>query len=146
MDAQKLVRDTFTAMEAGDMAKAGGYLTDDFMFSGPVPQPIGKADFLGLQGALVKAIPDWKFNSSNFKVQGDTLKGTVQITGTHTETLAPIMPGMPPVPATGKRVTLPQEPFTVTIRGDKLASFEAAQVAGGGVPGLLAQIGVALPH
>ena len=146
MDAEKLVRDTLAAMEAGDVAKAGGNMTDDFVFSGPVPQPIGKAEFLGLQGGLVKAIPDWKFNASNFKVQGNTVSGTVQITGTHTATLDTHIPGMPPVPATGKRIALPQEPFTITLRGDKVASFEAAQVAGGGVPGLLAQIGVALPH
>lgn len=146
MDAEKLVRDTLSAMEAGDTAKAGSSMTDDFVFSGPVPQPIGKAEFLGLQAGLVRAIPDWKFNASNFKVQGNTVSGTVQITGTHTATLETHIPGIPPVPATGKRIALPQEPFTFTLRNDKIASFEAARVPGGGVPGLLAQIGVSMPH
>ena|SRR5689334_25301691 len=146
MDAEKLVRDTLAAMEAGDAAKAGSNMTDDFVFSGPVPQPIGKAEFLGLQGGLVKAIPDWKFNASNFKVQGNTVSGTVQITGTHTATLDTHIPGMPPIPATGKRIALPQEPFTFTLRNDKIALFEAAHVEGGGVMGLLAQIGAAPPH
>ena len=99
-----------------------------------------------LQGTLVKAIPNWKFNASNLKTQGNSLTGTVQVTGTHSATLTPIMPGMPAVPATGKKVSLPSEPFTITIRNDKIASFDVAQVAGGGVPGIMAQIGVALPH
>jgi predicted ester cyclase len=146
MDAEKLFRDVLAAIESGDMAKAGNYLTGDFTFSGPVPQPIGKAEYLGLQGALIKAIPNWKFNAKNIKVQGNTVTATLQITGTHTQTLAAIMPGMSPVPATGKKITLPQEPLTVTMRGDKMASLEAGHVPGGGVPGLLAQIGVQLPH
>ena len=146
MDAEKLVRETLAAMEAGNTAKGGDNMTDDFKFSGPMPQPIGKADFLALQGALIKALPDWKFNAKSFKVEGNKVTFTVKITGTHTATLNPIMPGMSPVPATGKKVALPEEPATMTIRGDKLASFEAAQVPGGGVPGLLAQIGVQMPH
>src|SRR5258708_18531729 len=48
-----------------------------FKFSGPVPQPVGRADFLALQGALIKALPDWKFNAKSFKVQGDKVMFTV---------------------------------------------------------------------
>jgi predicted ester cyclase len=146
MDAVALVQAAFAATEAGDMAKAGSYMTDDFAFSGPMPQPLGKAEFLALQGALVAALPDWKFNAKDFKVQGNKVTATVQITGTHTATLSPIMPGMPPIPATGKKVALPPEPFSVTLRGDKLAAFEVAQTPAGGVPGLLAQIGAPMPH
>ena len=146
MDSVALVKAAFAATEAGDMAKAGSYMTDDFMFSGPVPQPIGKTDFLGMQGALHAALLDWKFNAKNFKAQGDKVTFAVQITATHTKTLNPVMPGMPAVPATGKKVALPEEHIVVTLRGDKIASLEVDQVPGGGVPGVLAQIGVKMPH
>src|SRR5215468_4152334 len=136
MDAIALVQAAMAAIEAGDMAKAASYMTDDFVFSGPVPEPIGKDQFLGLQGGLVAAFPDWKFNATDLKAQGDKVTSTVHITGTHTATLDTHIPGMPPVPATGKKVALPPEPFAATIRGGKLAAFEAAQVPGGGVPGL----------
>ncbi len=146
MDTQSVVQAVFAAIEAGDMARVESYMTDDFAFSGPVPQPIGKTEFLALQGALVAAMPDWKFNAKNFKVQGSKVTGTVQITATHTATLSPIMPGMSPVPATGKKVALPEEPVNITVRNDKVASLEAAQVPGGGVPSILAQIGIQMPH
>ena len=146
MDAQTTVRDTLTAIEAGDMAKAASHMTDDFTFSGPVPQPIGKAEFLALQGALITAMPNWKFNAKNYKTQGNKVQLTVQITATHSATLTPLMPGMPTVPASGRKAALPLEPMTITLRDDKLASLEAEQVPGGGLPGLLAQIGVQLPH
>jgi predicted ester cyclase len=146
MDNEKLVRDTFAAFEAGDTAKAGSYLADDFTFSGPVPQPIHKAEFLKLQGALVKAIPNWKFNPSNMKTQGNKVMTAVQITGTHTGSLTPVMPGMSAAPATGKKVSLPQEQVTFTVKNDKLASFEVTPIEGGGLPGILTQIGVPVPH
>jgi hypothetical protein len=72
--------------------------------------------------------------------------GTSQITGTHTTTLPPILPGMPAIPPTGHKVMLPVEPIKATIRGDKIAHFEVAATPGGGVPGLLAQIGVQMPQ
>ena len=146
MNAEQVVRNFFAAVEAGDTVQANNFLTDDFTFSGPVPQPIGKAEFLALSSALRDAIPDWKFNAQNFKVQGNTVTVTVQITGTHTATLQPHIPGIPAVPATGKKIALPQEPITMQVRGDKIASFEVTPVPGGGVPGILAQIGVQMPH
>src|SRR6185369_747585 len=77
MDTEKIVRDTLSAFETGNTSKAGSYLADDFTFSGPVPQPVSKTDFLKLQGALIKAMPNWKFNSSNMQVKGDTVTSTV---------------------------------------------------------------------
>lgn len=146
MDPQTIVRETLTAIETGDVAKAGSHMTDDFKFSGPVPQPIGKSEFLAMQTALVAAMPNWKFNAKNYKTQGNKVTLTVQITATHSATLKPVMPGMSSVPASGKKAALPEEAMTITLRGDKIASLEAAQVPGGGVPGLLAQIGVQVPH
>ena len=146
MDAQTVIRETLSAIEAGDMAKAGSNMTDDFKFSGPVPQPIDKAEFLAMQGGLVAAMPNWKFNAKNYKVQGDKVTTAVHITATHSATLESLMPGMPAVPASGKKVSLPEEPVTFTMRGDKLASMDVTQVPGGGVPGIMGQIGVQLPH
>ncbi len=142
MDAETVVREALAVAESGDMSNAGQYMTDDFKFSGPVPEPVGKAEFLGLQGGLIRAIPDWRFNAKNFKVQGNTVTFNVQITGTQTGTLDTHIPGMPAVPPTDKRISLPQETITVTMRGDKIATFDVTPVPGGGVMGILQQIGV----
>ena len=133
------------ALEARDFNRAASYLADDFVFTGPVPQPIGKQEFLAIQSAFEDAFQDWSFNSHDEVEQGDTVVAAVQITGTHTRDLVLPMPGMPRIPATGKRVSTPVEHITFTFKGDKIASLTSDNVPGGGVPGVLAQIGVPLP-
>src|SRR6266566_227099 len=76
---------------------------------------------------------------------GDTVTAAVQITGTHTRKLVVPMPGMPLIPPTGKKIALPEEHMTFTFKGDKIASLASDNVPGGGVLGVLAQIG-ALPQ
>src|SRR5262245_51829710 len=142
MDAQTVVQAFYAAIEAGDMARVESYLTDHFTFSGPVPQPMSKTEFRAFMDALLAAMPDLKLNAKNFQVQGSKVTLTVQLTATHTATLHPIRPGMSPMPATSKKVALPEERVTITVRDDKLASLEVAPVPGGGVPGLLAQMRV----
>lgn len=133
------------ALETRDFNKAASYLTDDFVFAGPVPQPIGKEEFLAVQSAFEDAFQDWSFNSHDEVEQGDAVTVAVQITGTHTHDLVLPIPGMPSIPATGKKVSLPVEHVTYAFKGDKIASLTSDNVPGGGVPGILAQIGVPLP-
>ena len=132
------------ALETRDFNTAASYLADDFVFVGPVPQPIGKQEFLAIQSAFEDAFQDWSFNSHDEVEQGDKVVAAVQISGTHTRDLVLPMPGMPPIPATGKRVSLPVEHITFTFKGDKIVGLTSDNVPGGGIPGVLAQIGVPL--
>jgi predicted ester cyclase len=116
------------------------------VFAGPVPQPVGKREFVGLMNALVAAIPDWKFNATDYKQNGNQVFVTFQITGTQTGELNLPMPGFPKLPPTGKRISLPREPTVVTIKDDKISRLEASVVPGGGVAGVLAQLGVPMPQ
>jgi hypothetical protein len=69
-----------------------------------------------------------------------------QITGTQTGELNLPLPGFQKLAATGKHVSLPKEPTTVTVKDGKISRLESTVVPGGGVSGVLAQLGVALPH
>jgi predicted ester cyclase len=142
MGAMDVVKAGLAAVEAGDFKKLDGMLTDDMVFAGPVPEPVGKHEFLGVQMAMNKAMPDWKFNPSDFKENGDKVTVTFQITGTQTGELSLPMPGMKPIPPTGKKVSLPKEPATFTVKNGKLSRLEVTSVAGGGVMGVLSQLGV----
>jgi len=133
------------AFEARDLKKVDELISDDFQLSGPVPQPIGKKEFIGLQSALVTAIPDWKFNATDFKEEGDKVTAKVHISGTHTAMLNLPALGIQSFAATGKHVQLPFENLTATVKNGKLTRLEAAHVEGGGVPGVLAQIGAPMP-
>jgi predicted ester cyclase len=146
MSNTDLVKSVLAAFESGDGKKAESTLSDDMVFAGPVPQPIGRQEFVGLQSALIAAIPDWKFNAADFKEQGDKVTLKVHISGTHTKPLNLPPMGIQSMPATGKHVQLPYEVLTVTVKNGKATRIEAEHVDGGGVPGLLAQLGVKMPH
>lgn len=145
MNAEEITRKIFAAIESGDMDTVASYLSDDFVFSGPVPEPISGEQWLGLQRLLLAAFPDWSFNLSDVQVTGNVARTTHQITGTHTGDLALSPMGIPVVPTTGKSVKLPVEHADLTFEGDKVVRLHADTPAGGGVPGLLQQIGVEMP-
>ena len=146
MSAADVVREGLAATEAGDFAKVESLVADDFAMSGPVPMPVGKREFIGLMMAMLTAMPDWKFNPGEFQENGDQVTVPLQITGTQTGELQLPMPGMPPIPASGKRVSMPSEPSTFTVKEGKLTKLEVANIEGGGVMGILSQLGVNLPN
>jgi len=145
MSASEMASTLLKSIEAGEMAAAAKLLSDGFMFSGPVPQPIGGSEWLGMHEKLNAAFPDFRFNLSDLHEHGSQIHGTVQISGTNKGSLDLSSIGMPTIPATGKSIKLPKEELTFTSENGKLASLSVAPVAGGGVMGILGQLGVKVP-
>lgn len=145
MNAVETVRAILGAIEACDWERARGYLADDFTFGGAVPELIGPDAWLGVHRAFAAAMPDFAFNARGIHEEGGAVVGQMQLTGTQTRELALPVPGIAPIPPTGKRVSLPVETITATLRNDKVASFVVSEVAGGGLPGILAQLGATIP-
>lgn len=144
MSAMDLVKQGLAAVDARDFAKLGSLVADDFMMEGPVPEPVGKAAFIGLLQALTAGIPDWNFNISGMSEEGDVVHLTNAISGTHTGTLnLPMLPG--PVAATGKTIKLPSEPVDYVVTNGKVTRQTVGDTPGGGLAGLLQQIGVPMP-
>ena len=141
-----LVKSVFAAFESGDVRKAETLLSDDMVLAGPVPKPVSKHEFVGLQSSLVAAIPDWKFNAGEYKEQGDKVLVKVHISGTHSKPLTLPPMGVQSLPPTTKHVQLPYENLTVTVTNGKVTRIDAERVEGGGVQGLLAQLGVKMPQ
>ena len=142
MSAIDIVKAGLAATEAGDFKKLDGMVADDYVFAGPVPEPLGKREFMGLQSALLTAMPDWKFNAADFKENGDVVTVTLKVTGTQTGELKLPMPGIPILPASGKQVSLPGETSTFTIKNGKLARLDITPTVGAGLLGILSQLGV----
>ena len=140
-----VMKSGLAAFEARDMKKVDSLFSDDMVFAGPVPQPIGKHEFVGLQSALIAAMPDWKFNASDFKEEGDKVTAKAHISGTQSAPLSLPALGIQSFAGTGKHVQLPYEQLTATVKNGKLTRLEAAHVEGGGVPGVLAQLGAKMP-
>ena len=146
MSGIDIVKAGLAAVEANDFKKLGSMLSDDMVFSGPVPEPVGKREFLGLQSLLVAAMPDWKFNPTDYKENGNVVSVMLQVSGTQTGELSLPMPGFPKIPPTGKHVSLPKEATTFTVKDGKISRLDVTPTPGGGVPGILSQLGVPMPH
>jgi len=139
-----LVQSGLKAWEANDAAALSPLVAEDFVLTGPTPQPLGKAEFIDFMHILLTAFPDFAFNISRFEENGDTVVAYSHITGTHMGTLA--LPGLPPVAATGKKIAMPEEVQTYTIKNGRLQSLATDARPDAGVAGLLTQLGVSLPQ
>jgi predicted ester cyclase len=139
MNKEEIVKKFFADMESNPRS-IKHYFTDDFTFSGPVPEPVDLNGFINVMTALTSGFPDWKFNLRDVKETGGNVTCSVQITGTHTKELKVM--DLPLVPPTGKKINIPKEPMTLFFRGDKISECRVQKVPGGGVLGAYKQVGV----
>jgi hypothetical protein len=145
MNHSETAKALLSAIEKEEWAQAASYLTSDFTLSGPVPEPISGEAWLGLHKAFAAGLSHFSFNYQPGAETGQQVHGKVQLTANHTGELRLPMPGIPAIPATGKHVSLPAEAVTFTFHNGKVANLQVEQVAGGGLPGMLKQLGVAMP-
>jgi len=144
MSVEQVARDLITNMTDVEATKAR--LTPDAMASGGVlPQPMPALEAFKIVAGLNTAFPDLKFDVQKVTVNGNQAKVEVQVTGTNTGPLSLPMPGMPEnIPPTGKKASA-KDAFVVTVEGDKVSRLEVDSPTGGGLPVLLAQIGLNMP-
>lgn len=145
MTPSETVNSLMEALEAGEMNGAAGYLSDDFVLNGLTPRPLDRPQFLDFMRSVREAFPDWSFNPRDIQEQGSSVVLTLRSTGTQTGDLVIPVPGLPLVPATGKSISLPDQPTRATIRGNQVTSITIQPVAGGGILGILQQLGIRLP-
>jgi predicted ester cyclase len=145
MNVQETAEAVVSAINANDWETVASYLADDFQFSGPVPEPIGPAEWIGTNMALNAGMPDMAFNVQIVGVEGNTIRTVSQMTGTHTADLDLTQMGIGVIPATGNAISLPAENGASEVVDGKLVSLHLDTPPGGGMFGMLAQLGVELP-
>jgi len=139
--AAAVVKRLISAIETGDFSAARALVHDDFEFSGAVPQPIGPESWLGVHRALYGAMPDLRFNATNFTDDGHTVRFTVALTMHHTGTLTLPALGVAHLKPTNKAIVLPSESATVVVRDGKVASWSNVTPTDGGLGRILAEAG-----
>ena len=143
MSVEQVARDLISNMT--DSKKVLGMLTADAMASGGVlPQAMPAKDAFNVTSGLIAAFPDIKFEVQQVTVNGNQATVKANISGTQTGTLSLPMPGFPSVSPTGKKV-LARDAYIVTVQGDKVSHFQVDSPADGGIPAMLAQLGVKMP-
>ncbi len=142
MDPASILKAYFEAGERGDWTTFADSLSEDFVFTA-VPITQSKREIVSSTKALWAAFPDLKFNIRIQEVQGEVVKATYQITGTHSGTLVPpVMGQFVTVAPTGKKIMLPVAGVELTVRNGKIVRQANEPKAESSWPGILEQLGV----
>jgi hypothetical protein len=133
--------------EQGDWDTMNQVLAEDFLFYGPMPEPLGKRECISMCKALWGGFPDISYNLHIAKEEDNKAHGTVRITGTHTGLLIPPVPGeFISIHPTGKKISLAEEKAEYIVRGNQLTALKIAFSAESSWPGIFRQIGVENPY
>jgi predicted ester cyclase len=146
MEAIDVVKTFITALQSGDMELAAHTMTDDFKTSGLLPgRELNARELLALQSELLVAMPDFSYNLTDLQEEGDEVKALVQITGTQTGDLSLTLLGLRTIPATGIAIDLAQLSTRYRVADDKVLEMHVDAQPGGGLTGLLQQVGGEIP-
>jgi hypothetical protein len=145
MNQREIVQALLDSVQRGDFEKAKSLLSNDFQFSGPVPEPINRETWMGINQNLKKAFPNLDYHFHVDSVQGEVTKISAELKGTHSGALDLSPIGLGVTPATNKSFAIPREHGTVTCKGDKVTSWVVDRIDGGGLMGILTQLGIAVP-
>jgi predicted ester cyclase len=110
----------------------------------PPGQEMPMAEAIKMSSTLTTAFPDLKFEVQQVTVNGNEATVKAKWSGTNSGALAFPLPGMPNVPATGKKVSV-DDAYVLTVEGDKVTHMRVDSPANGGVPAALKQLGVQMP-
>jgi len=120
-------------------------LADDFQFSGPTPQPINREAWLGMSASLKTAFPDLNYHFNVIGAEGDVVKTTTQLSGTHRGSFDLTNMNMGVIPATHQAFSSKLEKTKITVKDNKITSWAVEPTQGAGLKAILDQLGVKLP-
>ncbi|HLA07256.1 MAG TPA: ester cyclase [Anaerolineales bacterium] len=145
MNKRETVQALMDSIQKGDFANAKSMLSDDFQFSGPVPEPINAEAWLGMSASLKTAFPDLNYHFNVIGAEGDVVKSTSQLSGMHSGTFDLTGMNMGVIPATNKSFSAKLEKTKVTVKADKITSWAVEPTDGAGLKAILKQLEVQLP-
>ena len=145
MENEKIAESFFNAIEKNDFTTAESYLSNNFKITGVGPEPLRAKEFLGVHRAFNTGMPDFKFNYKIGSVSKNIVETKVKLTGTHFKDMPSPAPGFPNIPATNKTLRMPEEKVRFTFKDNKIEALHIESVPGGGLPGVLKQLGVEIP-
>lgn len=145
MNKREIVQGLINAIQNGDFEIAKAMLTNDFQFSGPVPEPLNAEAWLGMSASLKTAFPDLNYHFKMIGADGDVVKFTSQLSGTHNGSFDLTGMHMGMIPATNKAFSASQEKTKVTVKANKISSWAVEPNDGAGLMAILKQLDVKLP-
>lgn len=145
MNKRETVQTLLDSIQKGDLEAARIMLADDFKFSGPVPEPINKESWLGMSSSLMTAFPDLDYHFKVIGTEGDVVRATSQLSGTHTGSLDLMNMRMGVIPATNKTFATTREKTKITVKENQITAWAVEPTQGAGVREILKQLDVEIP-
>jgi predicted ester cyclase len=142
MNKREIVQTLLDAVQKGDFKDAGAMLTDDFRFSGPIPTPINAAAWLDMSASMKAAFPDLNYHFKVIGTEGDVVRSTMQMSGTHHAPFDLTAVDMGLIPATHKTFSAAVQKTKITVRGDKISLWAVESTDRGDLSAVLGQLGV----
>jgi predicted ester cyclase len=130
------------SIQKGDFENAKTMLADDFQFSGPIPTPIDAKAWLGMSASLKTAFPDLDYRFKVIGADGDVVRSTSQLSGTHNGSFDLTGMNMGVIPATNKSFSAKLEKTKVTVKGTKVTAWVVEPTDGAGLTEILKQLEV----
>ena len=145
MNKRETVQALMDSVQKGDFENAKAMLADDFQFSGPIPEPINKEDWLGMNASLKTAFPDLDYHFKVIGTEGDVVRTTSQWSGTHSGSLDLTGLNMGVIPATHKSFVASRDKTRLTVKENKITSWVVEPTQGAGLMEILKQLDVKMP-
>ncbi|NOH02667.1 MAG: SnoaL-like domain-containing protein [Chloroflexi bacterium] len=145
MNKRETVQALMDAVQKGDLEHAKSMLADDFQFSGPIPEPINKDAWLEMSASLKTAFPDLDYHFKVIGAEGDVVRSTSQLSGTHNGAFDLTNMNMGVIPATNKTFSTKSEKTKITVKDDKITLWAVEPNDGAGLMEILKQLDIKLP-
>jgi predicted ester cyclase len=145
MNKRETVQALMDSIQKGDFLNAKTMLADDFQFTGPVPEPINAEAWLGMSASLRTAFPDLDYHFKVSGADGDVVKSTAQLSGTHNGSFDLTNMNMGVIPATSKTFSTKSEKTKITVKDNKITLWAVEPNDGAGLMEILKQLNVKLP-
>jgi predicted ester cyclase len=141
-DVPAVVWEYIDGLKTHDVDRVASTVSEDLAFIS-AGRTLDKSQFLDMLRALYAAFPDWRYEHFDPEVKEGVIAIRWRQGGTHTGTL--VMPGIEPIGATGRTVTIPDQYFFYRVANGRIVQIRPDPIPGGAPRGILEQIGVATP-
>ena len=145
MDSKATVQALMDSVQMGDFVKAQATLSNDFQFSGSVPQPISGPAWMGMSASLKTAFPDLNYQFKTVSADGNTVQISAQLKGTHKGSLDLSAMGLGVIPPTNKTFAATLEHGESSVQDGKVKTWAMKPTEGAGIMAILGQLGVKTP-
>jgi predicted ester cyclase len=144
MNKRENVQALMDSIQQGDFENAGTMLADDFRgfaaFSGAVSEPINKEAWLDMSANLKTAFPDLDYHFKVIGAEGDVVKTTMQLSGTHSGSFDLTNMNMGVIAATSQAFSAKRQKTKVTVKENKITAWAVEPTEGAGLEAILSQL------